>query len=286
MRWVVLPRLARARGGSASRPAPGEPTVLRGLCARFGLGSAVVLPAALVLVFVRQLVEFRDPFVPWTQDAQLLLTGTAWGRTYLAGLGLALVTPVTFVVARSDGRLGWILATVATLAACAFPALTGHANTGEGLTRLATVGADVVHVWAAGAWLGGLAVVLFLDRWSRRAPDSSGSLLPTLVPAFSPLAVTSVALLVTTGVFASWIHLPGPSALLTTEYGRALAVKLLLVGVVLLLGFVNWRRLTPRLARPDGPEALTRSAWAELWIVQAVLVVTAVLVWTPPPPGG
>lgn len=250
--------------------------------ARFGLYATLILPMAFGLVFLRQLLEFRDPFVPWTEDAHLLLTGTEWGRTYIVGAGLALLAPVTFSFVRGYRRFGWIPASLIVLALGAFPALTGHANAGDGWLRASTLIADVLHVWAAGAWLGGLAGILFLDRTLRTGEKRGSRLLPSLVPAFSPVAIGGVATLVITGLFASWVHIPQLSALYTEPYGRALLLKLIGVGGVLALGWLNWRRLTPRLVQASGPDALFRAAAFELAVAQLVLLVTAVLVRTPP----
>ena len=55
-KWVVLP----PAGGDSAAPA-GD---LRAAAARLGRSGALLFPVALALVFLRQLLEFRDPFVP------------------------------------------------------------------------------------------------------------------------------------------------------------------------------------------------------------------------------
>lgn len=340
-RLLVLPWAARLQQGPAAEvPDAGELSEAAGLftaapsgtdgllatAARVGLAGAVLTPAALALVFVRQLLEFRDPFVPWTQDARLLLLGTAWGDTWTAALVVSLVCAAGFVLAVRGRAVGWWLGVPAALALGAFPALTGHAS-GSGGLRWLTVPADILHVWAAGFWVGGLAFVLYADRRVWRAGagahgradigDGAGSVvdagagadigamddggagveagvmddsgagtgtgaLGLLVPAFSRVAVASVAVLVLTGTLAAWIHVPGPSALVSEPYGRTLLLKLALALVVLALGATNWRRLTPRLREPGGGRALRRSAAVELCVAQLVLLVTALLVRTAP----
>lgn len=278
-RWILIPR--------ASRDASATPLVLEEAAGRLALAGALFLLPAMALFFVRQLLDFRDPFVPWTEDAALLLTGTAWGTTWIRGAAGAVLAVAAFTAVRVRGGLpAWIVATTAALGLAAFPAFTGHASGSDG-PRALTLAADVLHVWAAGGWAGGLAFVLYAERRWRggagaRAP---ASLLPTLVPVFSPMAIGCVALLVVSGVVGAWVHLSGVAALWQTPYGRALLVKLLFVGVALALGFVNWRRLTPRLSGPEGPDRLRRAATTELVVVQAVLILTALLVRTSPPMG-
>ena len=57
-RWIVLPR---AGSGHDQRLDAGT--------ARFGTAGAVVVVVGMALYFVRQLVEFRDPFSPWADPA-------------------------------------------------------------------------------------------------------------------------------------------------------------------------------------------------------------------------
>lgn len=271
-RWFVLPRAGTASGGGVTAVA----------AARLGRGAALTLAVALALVFVRQLVEFRDPYEGWTSEARLLLGGTPWGKTWLSAACLSLLAWVSTHGAARRIRGGWGAATAAVLALGAFPALTGHASGGE--MRTLTIVADTLHVWAAGGWLGGLALVLYLDREERRGQGADArGLLPDLVPRFSRLAMACVGTLALTGVFASWAHLGGVSALLGTGYGRILTLKLALVAGVLGLGARNFRVLTPRLGDAAGRQAMRRSATVELLVANVVLAVTAVLVRTSPP---
>jgi putative copper export protein len=140
------------------------------------------------------------------------------------------------------------------------------------------VAADTLHVFAAGSWIGGLLLVLYLEVRSRSSAGEGGSLLPDLVPAFSPLAVASVVVMIVTGTLASWVHVGSFTTLFTTRYGRLLSLKLLLVAIVMVLGANNWKRLTPKLGDPGGPRAMRRAAVTEVILAQAVLLLTAILV--------
>ena len=105
-----------------------------------------------------------------------------------------------------------------------------------------------------------------------------------LVRVFSPLALVAVATLAATGLFASVLHLESAADLFTTAYGRRLGLKLVLVAGVMALGAFNWRRVKPRLEAGDADASvLLRSAATEIAVGALVLLVTAVLVVTPPP---
>lgn len=271
--WVVLPQELEVGGVSAPE--------LRTAAARLGRSAAAVLLGALGLVFVRQLLEFHDPYAPWGADLRILLLGTDWGTAWLVAVPVALLGQASFWMAAGGQRGPWWSASVAILALGAFPAFTGHANSGD--FRAFTLVADTLHVWAVGGWIGGLALVLVLERrhGSGRG-HGSPSLLPVLVPRFSPVAVSCVATLVGTGVFAAWVHLESVGALFRTHYGQLILLKVGLVLCVLALGALNWRRLTPRLGETGGRDALRRAATIEFLFANLVLLVTAVLVRTSP----
>lgn len=310
--WTLYAALVAAMGGCAAqwiivprvRDLPVDLTDgLRSTAGRLAFVGALLLLPALGLFFLRQLLEFRDPFVPWTEDADLLLTGTAWGATWLWGVAGAVVAVSGFGAAAGGYKAGWWVGGGAAVALGTFPAFMGHASGGDG-PRTLTLAADALHMWSAGGWIGGLVFVLYAERRWRRVALESGvpgqetaaggrpltgqplpSLLPTLVPLFSPLAVTCVVALIVTGTVAAWVHVPSLSAITGSPYGRTLLLKLILVGVVMGLGFLNWKKLTPRLRNSDGSDALRRAASLELLVVQAVLAVTALLVRTAPPMG-
>lgn len=272
-RWLIIPRVD-AGGTVPSRSS-------YGVAARLGRRATLILGASLVLVFVRQALEFHDPFGSWRHDIGLLLLGTTWGATWMAAVVATLVALGSFTLASRERLVGWISASVTVAALGAFPALTGHANAGA--WRGFTLVADTLHVWSVGGWIGGMVLVLSLERSRGHGADSeSRSLLPVLVPRFSRVALVCVPILVGTGVSAAWIHLGSPTALVGTTYGRLLLAKIALVLVVLALGAVNWRRLTPDLRGSGGPAALRRAATVELVVANVVLAVTAVLVRSPP----
>ena len=238
------------------------------------------------LVFWRQLADFRDPFVPLRDDAALLLT-TGWGRAWVLGAVGGVLMPLLFLAASPAGRRGgarrasWCLATVVAAGMCAFPAFTGHAAGSEGL-RWLLIPADVLHVLAAGSWIGGLLLVLVAEAGARRRNGGEGSLLADVVPRFSPVALVSAGVLIATGSLAAFFHVESAGALVASTYGRLLLGKVTLVVLVMVLGAVNWRRLTPLLLHGGGDAPIRGNATRELVLAQLVIVLTALLVRTSP----
>lgn len=277
-RWLIVPRVPET-----------VQDLLVDTARRLGILASAVLIVAMGLVFWRQLADFRDPFVPWREDAGLLL-GTEWGRIWTLGAAGSILMPVLFLAASpavwrgAVRRASWVLATGLALAMCAFPALTGHASGSENLGAL-LIPADTLHVLAAGSWIGGLLFVLVAEGVERRRGGRDGSLLAEIVPVFSPVALVAAGVLVATGTVASFVHVESVGALVSTAYGRLLLTKVALVLTVMVLGAVNWRRLTPQLLEAGDAAALRRNATRELVIAQLVILVTALLVRTSPVAG-
>lgn len=274
-RWVILPRafLSMERTGG----------ILRIHLSRMAVLPALLLPMAMGLVLSSQVVAFRDPFTPLGQDISLLLE-SSWGSQWLVGMVGSLLALVggLLILGRRSG--GWWLYSLGFMAAMGFSSLSGHAGGVGGSGKLLVVPADLLHLLAAGAWVGSLAAVLTLEvRWGMKdfAPEKK-SVLPDLIPTFSPLALLGAGTLGTTGILAAWVHIPGPAALWSTGYGRILLLKLAGVAAILGLGSWNWKRVTPRLSTPGGPGAMRRWAGVELGIALLVILVSAVFIRTSP----
>jgi copper transport protein len=202
---------------------------------------------------------------------------------------IALGSPVALSVAIATGglvvlalpgrvRLGperfWLLAG-ALLVASSF-GLSGHAATAG--PRWVTMPALSVHALCAAFWIGAFAPLLL---GLRRLPGA-GALV--LVQAFSRLAVPAVACLVLAGVLISALQLRAPSALIVTDYGRLLLLKLALVAGLLGLAAINRWVLTPVLERGErGAAWLRRTVAADLALAAGVVVLTASLGAVPPP---
>lgn len=282
--WVLFAGFVASIGSTLTtlvilpRATPSEDTWRRS-GASVGLAGAGMVFVGLLLVGVRQLIEFRDPFVPWTEDAALLLS-LGWGTSWKAAVAGSVLLLVSAALLRTGVRWAIVPAGVLGAALAFFPAFTGHAN-GAGDYRPIALAFDGLHVWGAGAWIGCLGVVLAIEA-SQRRRDPNGTALPALVPAFSPVAIAGVGVLIVTGAFATWLHIPDRSTLTGSAYGGTLLVKIALVLVALTLGAQNARVLTPKLHTEDGATELRRTAVFELAIAQLILIVTAVLVRTSP----
>jgi putative copper export protein len=213
-----------------------------------------------------------------------MLTRTVWGWGWMLQAAAVVVAIAGFHFARRGRAGGWAIAVTGVLVLAATPALSGHAASVPRLTALAII-ADTLHVIGAGGWLGSLLVVLIagVPIALRSAHDRRGANVADLINAYSPTGLLFAGGMVITGVFAAWLHVGFTSALWESDYGRILLLKLGIFSLVAAAGVYNWRRVRPALGDEHGSGRIRRSAAAELVVGAIVLIVTAVLVATPPP---
>jgi putative copper export protein len=213
-----------------------------------------------------------------------VLVRTVWGWGWMLQAAAVVFAIAGFHVARRARAGGWGIAAVGTLVLAATPALSGHAVSVPRLGALAIV-ADTLHVIGAGGWLGSLLVMLIagVPIALRSAHDRRGAKVADLINAYSPTALLFAGGMVITGVFAAWLHIGFTPALWESDYGRILLLKLGIFSLVAAAGVFNWRRVRPSLGDELGGQRIRRSATAELVVGAVVLIVTAVLVATPPP---
>jgi copper transport protein len=107
---------------------------------------------------------------------------------------------------------------------------------------------------------------------------------------FSQMAKVCVVVIVATGVYNAWLHMPSWSSFLTADYGRVLLGKIILLVPMLLAALINWKRVLPALLsfapRPEvARQWLGRYAGllrAETALGVAILALVAVLTTLPP----
>jgi copper transport protein len=164
------------------------------------------------------------------------------------------------VAAAGARRAPFVVALSLSLALLLAPTLAGHAfRAWDG--RPLSVAADLVHVFAAAFWTGGLLQLLLLVR-------AGGD--ERVVRRFSLFALPAVALIAASGLARALVELTAVSQLWTTGYGRALVIKSLLLCVLVALGWMSRRALAD-------PGRLRRSVVAELTVLVLLVGVVGVL---------
>ena len=145
-------------------------------------------------------------------------------------------------------------------------AVAGHAATGRQSALALPV--DVLHLLAMGGWLGGLATLAVILR-----PAAASAELPAAVYRFSSIVTGLVVLLISTGSYQSWRQLGSWAAFGSTDYGRLLLAKLVIVALLLAVAVKSrtWVTLHQRAPVAIGVGAASRSSPAVSTLRRSVL---------------
>ena len=206
-----------------------------------------------------------------------------WGALWIArtvALVVALVLADQATSSEVSGRRGvsgFVGVALAGVAMAVTISLGSHA---AALIDVAPgLAADLIHLLAVGAWVGGLPVLLLVVWESRRTRSEDGAAadLTEVAARFSAVATVAVGLIVVTGTYSAWLQVLEPSRLWSTDYGVLLLVKLALVAPLLALGGVNLGWTRPRLAVAGAVGARARKALRTL-VVGEIVLAGAVLV--------
>jgi len=173
-------------------------------------------------------------------------------------------------------------------------AWTGHAAATGGPTFWWRILADAMHLFAASIWPTGLLPFALFLGGARRVGDFP-RLRPVLVVVhrFSNLSFATVAVLATTGMINTYFIVGSFHALVTTDYGRLLSLKLAVFCLMLAIAAWNRYRLVPLVfsatAASESKPAfailrrLQRFVLIELGLAVALVAIVSVLGTTPPP---
>lgn len=277
------------------------------------LGRMLVLLtlASLGILLSRTLELGGGVWTALAQDLRPALEETHFGHVWVWRVPALVVLWVAWGLAARHSRYGRVAAWI-TLLAVAVIALTrsdtGHAGDHGDFTL--SVWIDWLHLMAAGAWVGavfGMTLVLFPGLLRDR--ESAKSLGAVVFQRLSTLSGVALAVVVGCGIYNAFHQLGSINALWTTQYGIALAVKLVLVLAMIGIGAHNryvklpllqaasavavrphlvasWFsvRQGPRNGAPrDVLRSCARAVLLESLLGVAVIGVTAVLIHAMPP---
>ncbi len=264
---VVLPRaLQRAEAGVAARVRSDVRSAVR-------LSSVVaLLGAGLWLVAQSADLASAGTLAAAVRAVPTVLAQTAFGHVLLLQmLALAAILPAS---SRPPPRLAFAF----SLAALTLQGGHSHAISMQpGLSLLLL--SDLMHLWAAGAWLGGLLPLLLVVC---RAPPKTGA---AAARWFSPLGKVCVVAMVVTAGFQGWGLIASIPGLIGTAYGWIALGKLSLFGALVAFALANRYRLAPALLHGDPARAkrtLVGSIAVQSGVGLAVVVAAAVLSNLPP----
>jgi putative copper resistance protein D len=213
-----------------------------------------------------------------------VLFETQFGRVWQLRVGLIVAAFALVATGLAKVKARRVLIPVLWLVSVIFLvslACISHAAA-SGVRSLGLLG-DMLHLCAAGGWLGGLVpLTIFLAR----APFSLGETVARVLHRSSTLSLCCVSVLVISGISNSWLLVGSIYALFATLYGRLLLFKLTLFAILIGFGARNRFRIKAKLLRdpagPDGLPQLRRNVLREICLGAVVVAIVACLGVTPP----
>ncbi|MEA2919527.1 MAG: copper resistance protein [Bradyrhizobium sp.] len=274
----------------------------------------IVTRPALHSPAIAKLLRRQTLWVAWVSLAIAVASGVVWLLFQAASMsGLPLreaLTPGILLTVLNETQFGWVseirtglaivlaaglalnrfapanwLALAAALGLIAAIAWTGHAGSTPGAIGDLHLAADALHLCAAAGWIGGLVpLALLLAAASRQQEVAWASLARDAARRFSTLGIVSVATLTATGTLNAWILVGSFHALVVTDYGQLLMLKIAVFAVMLVFAAVNRFWLTPQLAFAPGCAAqlkalgqLTRNSTIEIVLGFIIFAIVGLL---------
>lgn len=262
--------------------------------------TAIVLGLVALVISALQLVVLAASMVGTTLSAvdvstltMLLASGgmaTAW-KIRLAALVIGIVIAATL-----RRHIDWMTIALTVSGAIVLGSLAwfGHGAADEGTGGWVHLGADLLHLLAAGLWAGALATFCWLlARRSSTIDRSDVALCERALAGFAGVGTLIVATLIITGVtngvfLIGWQGLPN---MIADAYCRLLIAKLIAFAGMVALAASNRFRLTPALLAAIEGDAnsssafrrLQRSVLLETVLLMAILVLVGWLGTLQPP---
>lgn len=257
-----------------------------------GLGLLGLLLSAIALALLAAAMTGEPPWPIDREAIGMLLSGSAIGTAWETRM-IALVVASVAAFAAAGRALLLSVVVIASSVALSTLAWNGHGAMDEGAKGWTHLLADILHLLAAGAWVGALlGLVLLVARPARRIDTAHLTLTHRTLHGFGLIGTIVVGTLIVTGLVNTWllVGLGNLPKLAATLYGQLLLAKLVLFGAMLVLASLNRYRLTPALehAMPGGDQrgalsALRRSLGIEVLCAITILALVAWLGTLEPP---
>ena len=241
--------------------------ILRGMA----LIGALLSVAGLVLM--TRAMSGETTFAALWPHLQMMLLETDLGLAWALRMSALIVVLI---------RPGAGLASLAGAVALASLAWSGHGAMDEGVLRFWHFLSDILHLLAAGAWLGAMLALVLMARGL--VNEARIRLLVLSVKRFEWIGAVIVLTLSITGA-VNYLFIVGPRLddVLLGTYGMLLAIKVLLFAGMLVLAALNRFHLGPSLQQSlrDGQHAVAANALRRSVVVELAmaLLIVALVAW-------
>ncbi len=265
---------------------PERSSALAGKFSNLTIGATIagmILSAISMILMVKAMSGAADFSSIEQHMIEMMLTDTPFGMAWCLRMAMLVISVLAGILFTRMPTLKFGMMSLAGGIALATLSWGGHGAMDEGVRGQLHLVADIIHLLAAGAWVGALAVfiLMLILRYGNDAADIS--LLSRTLNGFALMGTAIVGSLLITGALNYWLIVgPTINGLFSTTYGQLLVAKLVLFGMMLLLAAANRYRLSPLLERAhlvgeygEAIAALRRSLFIETCCAFLILALVA-----------
>jgi putative copper resistance protein D len=254
----------------------------------FGISLALALISGFAwFFFVVAEIGDRPVRAVFTDDLTwTVLSDTEFGRVWALRLMIGALLALAVCLQGVGKKPVWLSLGQALLAASFIASLAwaGHAAASPGFQGNVHLASDILHLVAVGAWLGGLLPYLLLLMACRRIDSlQSQATAITATQRFSNLGILAVGTILVTGFVNTWNMVGNVDALVGTDYGRLLLMKIALFLAMVSVATINRLKLSPRLSVGSNSSNLERNSLIELGLGLVILSIVGALGILSPP---
>ena len=206
----------------------------------------VLLSIASLVVMAKNMTGAADYQTIESHAFGMILGDTYFGTAWISRMVALTACLIGMLKLRNEPTQGCIIISLGGAIALGSLAWGGHGAMDQGVRGFLHFTSDILHLLAAGAWLGALASFLFLAK--QGSNEKHFAVLARTSAGFATVGTVIVATLVVTGIINFYL-IAGTNLnlLFLSNYGRLLLVKLVLFAGMLLLAALNRYRLAPRI---------------------------------------
>lgn len=244
-----------------------------------GTAALGVLLSVASLVVMASAMSGESDIAELRPHIEMMMLETDVGFAWIVRLVALIVAGLAMLFHPRAPGVSVLVASMAGAIALASLAWSGHGAMDEGGRRVWHFTIDILHLLAAGVWLGALVAFALMAKINALQSEARIRLLARTVTRFETVGALVVLFLTVTGV-VNYLFIVGPTLdeVFLSTYGVLLFIKVALFAGMLVLAALNRFHLGPLLQQSlrDGQyqvaaNALRRSVIVEL--VAAVLIV-------------
>lgn len=249
-----------------------------------GAAMLGVLLSVASMVVMASAMSGETDFTELRPHIEMMVLETDVGLAWVARIVALTVCGLAMALNTRAPDLSLLIASIAGGIALASLAWSGHGAMDEGSRRIWHFTSDILHLLAAGAWLGALVVFAMMAQINALQSQEPVRLLARAVARFETVGALIVVVISVTGV-VNYLFIVGPKLddVLLSTYGILLFIKVALFAGMLVLAALNRFHLGPFLEQSlrDGQyrvaaKALRRSVILEL---AAAVLILGLVAW-------